>query len=399
MREKIIILGHNSLSRLSVARALGRVGYYVIVVAPKQNYQLYKSLDTYSKYINEYHNCVYQDNELLNFLIHSFHDSTHKIVLFPTSDYTVSFISLYENILKNSFVFPHLNENEGSTIGWMDKLKQKELAEEVGLNVAKGWLVNISNGEFTRTNEIQFPCFVKPLRSIKGGKKWLKRCDTNEELSTFLHQISSYEKNIQLLVEEFISITHEYAIVGYAYGNGALLPGFISIEELAGAGHFGVAKTGRILPPTSISGIQDLFSKYIRRIGYNGMFDIDFYECNGIFFFGELNLRYGGSSEAYIRMGINLPAIMVEHLSQGILPKKEPSITTSASFVNELTSLDDWYYNISSFEEYQRIIKKADFGFIKDEEDLKPYSIGFKNLIREKKFKKIIKKFFLWGKY
>ena len=69
MREKIIILGHNSLSRLSVARALGRVGYYVIVVAPKQNYQLYKSLDTYSKYINEYHNCVYQDNELLNFLI------------------------------------------------------------------------------------------------------------------------------------------------------------------------------------------------------------------------------------------------------------------------------------------------------------------------------------------
>ena len=127
------------------------------------------------------------------------------------------------------------------------------------------------------------------------------------------------------------------------------------------------------------------------------MFDIDFYDSNGKTFFGELNLRYGGSSEAYIHKGINLPAIMVEHLSQGILPKKEPSITTSASFVNELTSLDDWYYDISSFEEYQRTIKKADFGFIKDEDDYRPYSIGLRELIREKKLKRFIKKFF-YGK-
>lgn len=398
MKKKVIILGHNALSRLSVARALGKDGYYVIVVAPKQKAQLYKPLDKYSKYVNEFHYCLYQEKALFDYLTHTFHKESQKIVLFPTSDFTVSVISLFSDKLNNDFCFPHINNKKDTIIEWMNKNKQKQLAADVGLNVAKGCIVVIKNGDYTLPEEIQFPCFIKPLQSINGGKKWLKRCDCKEELLKTLDSIISFEKDIQILVEDFISITHEYAVVGYAHENGAILPGLIEIQQLAGAGHFGVAKKGIICSPSTISDLLDTFSAFITKTGYIGIFDIDFFESNGKYYFGELNLRYGGSTEAYIRNGINLPAIMANHLGQGILPQVVPNIKEASTFANEITCLDDWYYDVTTFEEYNNILHSADFKFIEDDEDPLPFTKGYRKLIKEKWIKKIIKKIVRWGK-
>jgi hypothetical protein len=122
------------------------------------------------------------------------------------------------------------------------------------------------------------------------------------------------------------------------------------------------------------------------------LFDIDFLDCQGKYYFCELNLRFGGSGDAITKMGVNLPLMLVEKLSTGHVQTFPSEITHQATFINERVFLDDWYKGYLSEHDYKEIKDMSDFGFLDDKKDPRPF-YAFQKHKRRLIVKKTVKRF------
>ena len=254
----------------------------------------------------------------------------------------------------------------------MDKTNQKELAKVIGLNVVPGIIVDVAVGKYVFPNNIQYPCFTKPLISVRGGKLFFNKCIDADELKRLLDKVGLYG-NAKILIEEYKNIQKEYAVVGFSNGRDVNIPGII--EFLANSkSHFGIAREGKVLPPDGFETTVSLFKSFISRIGYCGLFDIDFYESDGELFFSELNLRFGGSGYAITKMGVNLPVMFINYL---LGKDKDNSysliINDTSTFINERMCLDDYVAGYINEKDLWSAIKNSPIKFIYDEIDTAPF--------------------------
>ncbi len=384
--NKVAVLGHNYLARLSIIRALGEYGHDITVLTGDKD----AKIDSYSRYVKRVLSCPFSNRQLLvNMLLEECADKESKTILIPTSDVTVSIIDEHHDELKDFFLFPHINHKSGQMLHWMDKTVQKELARKIGMNVAESWIILIEGEKFKIPDDIIYPCFVKPQITIHGGKSTFKRCDNKSELEHFVNEVAQKRGDIQLLVEEFLEINNEYAVVGFSDGENVFIPGVIYLEQISQT-HFGVARLGKVLPIGGFRPFIEQVKEYVRDIGYVGLFDIDFFECQGKYYFCEMNLRFGGSGDAITKMGVNLPVMLVEKLSAGQIQTLPSLITAEATFMNERVCLDDWYRGNLTEDGYRRIREQADFGFLDDKNDPDPLK-AFQKYKRHLKVKKHVK--------
>lgn len=397
MKPKVIIIGHGYISRLGVARALGIAGYPVAIVAmvgkQQQLKNVRKPLDCYSKYVKEFYFCQSDQDTLVRFLIETFANKTCKHIIIPVSDFSASTVDSHIDVLKPYFLLPNINMQQGEIKKWMNKELQKQRAREIGLLAANGVSITIKDGKFTIPEIISYPCFCKPLATIVGGKLGLKKCNNKEELDAHLQFLAKENKNIDVHIEEFLTIDKEFALVGFSDGNNVIIPGVYQIREMSCGGHFGVARFGEVYPYELYSEMIENFKELIKSIHLVGVFDIDFLLCQGKFYFDEINMRFGGSGSAITQMGINLPAMLADYLSTGKYSSESCLITKSATYVNERMCLDDWYYGNISSKHFKELLNNSDISFVKDEDDCMPYQI-FKKEIRCVYIKGILRKLY-----
>lgn len=390
MKQKVVVIGHGYTSRLSIIRSVGMVGYDVDVVVicygtPKSKR---RPIDCYSKYVNRVlYSPSGNDEALVQLLLTTYKNCAPKPILVPESDFAVKTIDTHLYSLKDYFFIPSVKGEEGVVAMWMDKQKQKEQARAVGLNVAECTRITLTDGKYTIPTGIKYPCFPKP---VDGGKKGLGRCSNNEELDNALRRMAAI-RDMDVMIEDFLDIDKEYALVGFSDGNNVVIPAILHNEQMANGGHFGVAKKGKVLPMTGYEPLIEIFKKLILSIGFVGLFDIDFLECQGKFYFDEINFRFGGSGYAVTKAGCNLPAMMADFFS-GKNWNKTYSLTVPMSFANERTCLDDWYYGFTSFKEYNDNISHTDICFVKDKDDIAPYKI-YRRYVVKCKVKRFIKRF------
>ena len=381
MSQKVVVIGHGYTSRLGVIRALGRAGYEVIVIV-MTNYRrdgslnTSKPIDCYSKYVSRVIYCPSDQNRLISTLHEECADPEQKVIIFTDSDFSAAAVDLNQERLRDRFLFPNINLEPGAVVAWMDKSRQKKVAREIGLNVAQGWLISIVDGHFDLPIDIRYPCFLKPVATLYGGKVGLKRCGNEEELRKVLGFLINRRPTIKVLVEEFQEIETEYALVGFSSGDRVLIPGIIQMKSLSRGRHFGVAMQGEIMPSDGFEDLIEKFTSFVRRTGFLGVFDIDFYKSDGELFFCEMNFRYGGSGYAYTASGVNLPEIMARCLL-GKTVDFDSSVKSPAVFINERMCRDDWEDGIISSKEFCKMRKTSAISFIEDSEDISP-SIQFR---------------------
>ncbi len=388
MKRKVVIVGHGYTSRLSLVRALGAMGCEVTVVAiafdlnRPRFLREGKPIDCYSKYVSDFYIIPPDKEQLIRLLIDKCSDAENKPVLFPDSDFSAAAVDENFNVLSQYFHCPNIGSEEGAVVRWMDKLRQKEAAREAGLNVAEAAIIRVRNRQYTVPDDIMYPCFPKPLATINGGKNGLKKCDCEQELRQVVANLSR-RGDVDVLVERYMKIDEEYALLGFSDGQKVVIPGIIHINSLANGGHFGVAKTGEVLPLTGFEELVEKFSALMKRIGYFGVFDIDFYHSSGKFYFGEINFRFGGSGYAITKMGVNLPEMMVLKLTGKEIPEKDTAIQSSKTFVNERMCEDDWEAGYITSKQFKSSIFSADINFVKDSDD----NVPFLSFMRKHKIK------------
>ena len=387
MRQKVVIIGHSYTSRLSLIRSVSQIGCEVTVIVMTgfkgkgKQLDTKKPIDCYSKYVSRVFFCARQDEEgLLRLLLENCIDQEQKVILIPDSDFTVAVIDNHQDLLKEHFLFPHIRHQQGAIQYWMDKSNQKELAKRLGLNVADAQIIEIVDGKYSIPENLDYPCYCKPLATMNGGKGGMKRCNTPEELAEALSIIIKIRnQNIKVLVEDYKEIDKEYALLGFSDGKEVFIPGILEFIEVSSQNK-GIALQGMVKPVTGFEELVEKFKQLVSMIGFEGVFDIDFYQSKGIIYFCELNLRYGGSGYAVTKMGCNLPAMMIKNfIGEDISELKHP-ITTTATYTNDKMCFDDWAFGHIGYKEFRRHLQASDIRFIPDDDDPKP----------EKKYKKEI---------
>lgn len=393
MPQKVVVIGNSFATRLGVIRSVGEIGCEVTVIdiAYYKTSNPSKPIDCYSKYVNQviFFDRKYGREGLVQLLLEKCADKNQKPIIIPTSDFTA--VAIDNEEIRKHFLVPYINNAVSSIEYWMNKANQKTIALQAGLNVAGSTIVEKKADSFVIPETVKYPCFIKPLASIGGGKQCLKRCDNKSDLQVVLKLAANHGIN-KFLVEDYLNIDEEYAVLGFSNGNDVIIPGVIKFVRECQR-HKGIAMVGEVLPTDEFKGIVEKFACFIRKIGLVGLFDIDFFKCQGYFYFGELNLRMGGSGSAVFEMGVNLPAMFVKSVLGEKIDESKREISTSAIFVNERMCIDDWLSGILSTNKLHHIINSATIHFVKDNKDSSPYEELVKEIRRNIfNYKRIIKR-------
>ena len=385
MKQKVVVIGHGYTSRLSIIRYVGMAGYDVDVVVicfgdPRQQN---KPLDCHSKYVDKvWFSPSGDEDALVKLLLEKYSQCEQKPVLIPESDFSVKAVDSNLDRLKDYFLIPNIDGQQDAVTEWLNKLKQKKRARTVGLNVADYHVIPIRQGKFEIPDGITYPCFPK---SIDGGKTGLGKCNNRSDLTKSLRQMAEVRADRDVLVEEYLEIDKEYALVGFSDGNRVCIPAILYNETMAKGAHYGIAKGGRVLPVTNYRALVEQFETLMASIRFVGIFDIDFLECQGKFYFDEINLRFGGSGYAVTKAGANLPAMFADFMTTGKYAPIEVPSSTNLTFVNERICIDEWYAGNTKTRDFRKEINSANISFINDEQDPEPYRMFEKYYAQQKR--------------
>lgn len=389
MHPKVIIIGIGFTSRLGMIRAVAETGAEITVIV--LCHERFKPVDCYSKYI---HRCFYvkgnNENRILQILTKYYIDPSRKGILIPINDFAAMVIDQNVNFLKEYFFFPHIKMHQGAVSEWMNKEKQKAVASRIGLNIAESVNIELIQGSYQLPDGIKYPCFTKTRTYIGGYKHTLHRCDDEISLRNVLDFLATKHRDITIMVEEYKEISTEYAVVGFSDGKQVVIPGIIEILVMAKGNDRGVACQGKIMPIIGFEDLVEKFKKLILEIGFVGLFDIDFYLSRGKYYFGEINLRIGGSATAVLKMGVNLPGMFVRSLLGEPFVDMKMEVDSTAIFVNERICSDNWYQGFLSKSELDELLSSSDISFVKDDVDVKPEQrfvwelrlLGLKRMLR-----------------
>ena len=375
MLKKVVIIGHSYLSRLSLIRSVAQLGcdITVIVTASNKKGLFKKPVDCYSKYINHLYQFERKNIASLIYLLKTKCADPHqKVVIIPDGDDIVAALDNNREELGQFFIIPYISKEPSSIQFWMEKTNQKKLAREVGLDVTDGVVVDIIDGKFSLPEGIHYPCYCKPLATMNGGKGGMRRCNDTEDLTQALDFIIQHRsRNERVLVEDYKDIDTEYALLGFSDGSEVIIPGIFQLLTVS-KHNKGIALQGRVVPTKGFEVLVRKFQDFVLRMGFIGVFDIDFFCSGGVFYFCEMNLRFGGSGYALTKMGVNLPAMLVNSFYGESIDGMNNSIEDSATYVNEKMCIEDWMSGLISWREFNGFIHGSDIRFIPDTHDSKP---------------------------
>ena len=375
MSQSVIVIGSNPATRLSLIRAVGEVeGCRVTIVnmVSRLPDKPFRTIDSYSKYVDGVLFARKFDADgLANLLLGKCQDEIAKPIVMSIDDDSACLVDTIQDRLRGKFFVPHIQHRAGAIAHLMDKQVQKELAKQFGFNVAKSWPIDFKDGKYEVPESVTFPCYVKGRLSYHSAKLHQKKCSTEKELTEWLKVIAK-ENPSPMLIEEFLDINKEYGIIGYSDPQKVVLPGIVELLDGGHGGHKGVSAFGRVNDFGLNEELKPQVEQLMKHIQLTGMFNIDFVEANGKWYFVELNVRYAAYGYAVCRAGVNLPAFQI----YGMLYRDDSELPTQVKngfcYVNEKVAFDDVMGGYRSWKSYCYLVKKADGCMIKNDEDPQP---------------------------
>lgn len=398
-KPRVMIVGRNYSSNLSMAKSLGEAGYPVEVVRVQQVLARFTNMlynlkpEAYSKYVKAYYICVTNRNPqiLVNRLI-KLANKKKKMVIIPTDDLTADVVDVNMDVLKKYYYMPDIDNTPGKISQMMDKGYQKQLAKEYGLPVVNSTVIKTHKGEYTIPDSVTYPCFIKPNMSKNASKSKIRKCNDKNELIATMNEFS-IRHDVEMIVEDYIEIAKEYSLLGLSTRDGVIGPGFFVAEEGGQEEHRGVALKGRILDVDDYKELIDKLNGFVETLNYNGLFDIDLIETtSGEMYFVEINMRYGASGYAVTRCGANLPAMFVDYVYYGKPIDKNCRIEGGKTFVSEKVVIDEYRMDRISWNDVKTAMNSADIYFVKDKDDKKPYRHFKKRYIEARRLRNIDRK-------
>ena len=379
-RPCVVVAGRNYGNILTMSRDLGQAGYAVKVLRvykkkpSRLNLLAGMKPDARSRYVSAFSECVVngEAQKIVSRLMDM--AAGERMLLMPVDDYTACVIDENWDTLSKQYFIPNVGEKRGEISRLMDKNEQKRLAAAFNLPMLQSVLVTAHDGAYTLPECIRYPCFIKPNVSMKSTKGKMQKCDDEAQLRKVLDHYAKTE-DFEILVEEFARIRTEYSILGISTKDTIASPGFFRATEGGHKERKGVALTGEMVDAAPYRSIIDACSRFIRSLGYTGLFDVDLIEDeDGKVYFVELNFRAGASTHVLTDSGVNLPGMLADYLVKGIAVNGDCRVHESGKrFVSEKVLLEEFARSDADVKKVKRCMRDADVHFIRDEKDPAPY--------------------------
>ena len=262
----------------------------------------------------------------------------------------------------------------------MVKSNQNAVAQECGLHTP-------ISGDFTISQELDweiFPCIIKPYKSVAGaGKADIHILYSKEELANAWQSLEADAIQIQQYIEKEM----EYQLIGCSLDGGRtiLIPGFTKILRQPKN-----TNTGYLIysPISDLEYDFESVEKFIRRIGYSGLFSVEFIRAkDGTDYFLEINMRNDGNAYCVKSAGVNLPYIWAYYQAFGAMPDAPTSFSKPIYFIPDFNDLKVALKQ-DGLLRWLRDFKNAQSHSIYNKGDMRPFRYEFfrqvKRIIKRK---------------
>ena len=230
-----------------------------------------------------------------------------KQVVFPCSDFSEYVLDSYATELENNYIIPGFQNHPGKVAYMMDKMHQKLFADEYNIPMAKTWSLSKCDNSFLIPADMTYPCILKPEISANGSKSDIKICNSELELTESLKIlcVKGYET---ILVQQFLRKLYEVCAFGAMFNIKPYFSGGITkkLNEYPPQGG-GSLTFAKFINDSKIEIAVDNVRNILFKIGYRGMYDIEFLICEDEIYLNEINFRHSGNGYALINNGIFSP--------------------------------------------------------------------------------------------
>lgn len=361
IKNKIIVIGGNHPNTLGLIRSVGEKGCSVYLFL--EPCHLTHCNLRFSKYITQqYH--LREEKELLSILHRDFWEEELKPIIICGSDASVSLIDSHYDELKEKFHFFNAGI-QGRINYFMDKLNMFPLAEQCGLNTIKTWHVT----DLSEIPEnIIFPCLIKPNNSLGGDKEDIHICQNRSEL------IESLREGVDYLVQEYIEKDYELDINGFAFNNGkgVLIPAVVrKIRDYSyRQSDYVVLEDNEEHKQIDYTAI----TQFVREIGFEGLFSVEFLIKRDRAYFLEINLRNDGCGYLYTASGANLPYLWVLFVN-GLLSSESLAAAKckTPTFLMQQADFSNVVHQQVSFVRWLKDLLRTRAFFVLNIKDPKPF--------------------------
>lgn len=298
---KIIVFGENHHNTLGLIRSLGEVGLRPYLVLVKSNV-LYPFVSK-SRYIKKAWG-VDNVRDGLDIILSSFGEEESKPLIFPTYDTEVKSLCEHLEVLDKRFVLPTIRDRRWSLQECLNKEFMRTLAQSIGLNTPKSWVVNCAK-EVDLPLDITYPCVVKTIDSSSGPKDY----NIHKSSASLLESIRKLSECCEIVqIQEFIQKKTEVIFLGWSNGKGTTIIPCLMDKIREYPKNFGTTGLGRVTKNMEEYIQVDKVCEYINVLGYSGLFSVEFLLSNsGEAYFLEVNLRNDGNGYLPTYGGVNLP--------------------------------------------------------------------------------------------
>ena len=185
----IIVVGGTHHNTLGIIRSLGMVGHTVDLIHTGDA----GGFVTKSRYVKKIIE-IGNGHLLLPILKENYFSAQTKPIVITCTDSMTHELDAHYDELKDKMFFFNAGEKNRITV-YMDKYKQVQLASQIGMSTPFSIIYD------GRSKGIQYPCLIKHLKSISGGKQ-IRICNSEAELTSALE---SFEKSHSLLIQQYLS--------------------------------------------------------------------------------------------------------------------------------------------------------------------------------------------------
>lgn len=328
--KSVIIVGPDHQNTLGVIRAVGKEGYLVnLLIYSDGQHKCKCKASSFVK--GKYINCLENEELLVENILKMVNKEEKKIPVIPTSDFAAMCIDKNYKLLSKKLLLPSIHECQGRIFEYMDKYAQKKLAEKYNIKMAK--TIKIELPYTDEITEIMYPCVLKPVVSAQGLKSDIVFVNNSKEFHNAL--LKYYNKNYrEVLAQEFVKKDFEVCVFGCITKN--------SQEFYCGALkkiRYSPVGDGASLSFAQFIEVDDRYKKIIgllKKIGYNGLFDIEIFVAGDSLYLNEINFRNSGNAWASVNCGINAPVIWIKDQQQeSINCSQRHYIENNSFFMNE----------------------------------------------------------------
>lgn len=310
---KVLVLGEDTRSFLSVIRSLGEAGMFVDIVTLDN-----LSPSIQSKWVSQVYRLNYQafNQELWREQVEHILTTSDYDLVIPCDERSIYPLLEIKEKIKGKTVF---SIPEKDVLGPLfDKKETKKLAISLGIPVANGELTDLQTTlEDELVEKYGLPLVLKPAMSYESDQLDHRN---NVVIAKSIHDIASFKRlHSQSLVERYF--TGVGMGVSVLSSKGKIRAAFahkrVSEPEKGGGSSY------RKAVPLD-TGMLDACQKVCSHLQYTGvaMFEFKHNEQTNDWILIEINARFWGSLPLAIFAGVNFPTLLAHYLLTSNRPAK-----------------------------------------------------------------------------